>query len=829
MTFWRTLENFWRRNTENWIRIALLLILVLAAFLRFYRLDAQSLWADEGNSVSLSGRSLPYITAGAAHDIHPPLYYYLLHFWMLVFGNSEFAVRALSALLGTALVYLTYLLGRQLANYWLGLIAAFLSAISPFQVYYSQEARMYILLAALSALSVYSFVKFLEAEGANIRKKYLWAGLYVLATALSLYTHYSFPIVIIMQNLLYGIWLAINWQQERVLGRVLRWVVVQLAVVALYWPWLPIAYRQASGWPPISQPHGLLFVVQEAFRLFSLGPTAGGQYTSLLLLGFAIIFIAGAWPSIYPSLPGRGRGRVNTTPTPTLPLTGGGGEQSQSLIPRLLVYLLPLFYCLFPVLMMYAFSLWRPAYRPKFFLVGSPAFCLILAQGIVQLSKAARSKHFAISYLLFAVCLIFIVVASNSSLQNYYFDPRYARDDYRGIAQYISALEKKGDAVLLNAPNQWEIFTYYYKGDSPVYPLPRSRPLDEAQTAEELAEIAAEHDRIFAVLWAVDESDPGRFVEGWLAEQAYKVLDTWYGGVRLAIYAVPPAPPTEIHNPLDAKLGDEIALLGYSLLTSEVEAGDILPITLFWQALAQPQERYKVFVHVLDEAGHIVGQWDSEPGGGLNITTLWQPGETVADNYGVLIRPGTPPGSHRIVVGMYSPISGQRLIVSEGEQARGDHLVLDSIEVLRPRKPPALTALKMQHEVGINYDDLVLLGYNLYKLGYEHQPIEPLHPGDILHLDLYWRAFRVPQDDWQLTLQLLDGKGNILATQQAKPASVDYPTTSWKVGEVVRGQYDVFIPPQAPKGSYRLTGRLARLPGGQVLRSPWVSEQLLIQ
>ncbi len=820
MTFWHTLGDWRRRNAENWIKIALLLILVLAAFLRFYRLDAQSLWADEGNSVSLAGRSLDLITAGAGHDIHPPLYYYLLHFWMRVFGSSEFAVRALSALLGTALVYLTYLLGRRLSNYWLGLIAAFLSAVSPFQIYYSQETRMYILLAALSALSVYSFIRFLEAEASETRNSkprtrnpYLWAGLYIVATTLSLYTHYSFPIVILMQNLLYVIWLTTSRRQGKGRGRacpelgrrVLRWVVIQLAVVALYWPWLPTAFRQVSNWPSISQARGLLFVVQEAFRLFSLGPTAGVQYTSLLLLGFAATFIAGVWP--------RTRRAI----------------EHKSLMPHFLVYLLPLFYCLFPVLMMYVLSLWRPAYRPKFFLVGSPAFSLILAQGIIQLSKVAGRKRLVTRYLLPVTCLIFITVASNRSLQNYYFDPQYARDDYRGIAQYISALEKQGDAVLLNAPNQWEIFTYYYKGDALVYPLPRSRPLDEAQTTDELTEIAAEHNRIFAVLWAVDESDPGRFVEGWLAERAYKALDTWYGGVRLAIYAVPTAPPEEIRHPLDARLGDEVALLGYNLLTREVEAGDILPFTLFWQAQAQPQERYKVFVHVLDEAGHIVGQQDSEPGDGLNITTSWQPGETVADNYGILIRPGTPPGQHRIEVGMYSPASGQRLAVSEGGQARGDHLVLDSIEVLRPSEPPSSLALKMQHEVGIKYDDLILAGYNLYKLGYEHQPAEPLHPGDVLHLDIYWRAFRAPQDDWQLTLQLLDGEGNILVTQQAKPASVDYPTTDWEVGEVVRGQYDIFIPPEAPRGSYRLTGQLTRLPGGQVLRSPWVSQQFLVQ
>ncbi len=827
-TLGHTLKNWWKRNTANWIKIALLLILVLAAFLRFYRLDAQSLWADEGNSVSLSGRSLDLITAGAAHDIHPPLYYYLLHFWMRVFGNSEFAVRALSALLGTALVYLTYLLGRRLSrppsippnfggeasgNYWLGLVAAFLSAISPFQIYYSQEARMYILLAALSALSVYAFIRLLKAEASRarntqhaIRNTYLWSGLYIVATTLSLYTHYSFPIIMVMQNLLYAIWLAISWREGRGLGRVVRWVVIQLVVIVLYWPWLPIALRQVSNWPAISQSYGLLFVVREAFRLFSLGPTAGTQHTSLLLLGFAVIFIAGVWPRTHKKQEARSRDLAS------LPLAS-----------------CTLLYCLFPVLMMYALSLWRPAYRPKFFLVGSPAFSLILAQGIIQLSKVARSKRLITRYSLPVACLIFITVASNTSLQNYYFDPQYARDDYRGIAQYISALEEKGDAVLLNAPNQWEIFTYYYEGNSPVYPLPRSRPLDEARTAEELAEIAADHDRIFAVLWAVDESDPGRFVEGWLAERAYKASDTWYGGVRLAIYAAPTAPATEIQNSLDVKLGDEIALLGYNLLTREVEAGDILPLTLFWQALAQPQERYKVFVHLLDEAGHIVGQWDGEPGDGMNFTTSWQAEEAVADHYGVLVRPGTPPGQHRIVAGMYSAVSGQRLAVTDGGQGRGDHLVLDTITVLRPSEPPSTIALKMQHEVGIQFDDLALAGYSLYKLGHEHQPTEPLHPGDVLHLDLYWRAFRVPQDNWQLTLQLVDSRGRILVTQQATPASVDYPTTEWELGEVVRGQCDVFIPPEAPRGSYRLKGQLARLPDGEALRSPWVSQPFLIQ
>src|SRR5512143_3128501 len=91
----------------------LLTILALAAFLRFYLLDGQSFWNDEGNSARIAERSLQLITEGAAGDIHPPLYYYLLHFWRGVFGSSEFALRSLSAMLGVLLVGLTYLIGRK--------------------------------------------------------------------------------------------------------------------------------------------------------------------------------------------------------------------------------------------------------------------------------------------------------------------------------------------------------------------------------------------------------------------------------------------------------------------------------------------------------------------------------------------------------------------------------------------------------------------------------------------------------------------------------------------------------------------------------------------
>jgi uncharacterized membrane protein len=143
----------------EWVTLlALAAILALGAGLRFYRLSGQSLWNDEGTSVALAGRSLSQITVSAAADIHPPLYHYLLHYWLRLFGSGDAAARSLSALLGVGVVALTYLLGRRLFGALAGWEAALAMAISSYQVYYSQEARMYMLLTLLGAASIYCWI-----------------------------------------------------------------------------------------------------------------------------------------------------------------------------------------------------------------------------------------------------------------------------------------------------------------------------------------------------------------------------------------------------------------------------------------------------------------------------------------------------------------------------------------------------------------------------------------------------------------------------------------------------------------------------------------------
>ena len=789
------------RAWEVWAqRLVLALILLLAVCLRFYRLDGQSLWADEGNSAALALRTLPTITRDAARDIHPPLYYYVLHFWVRLFGNSEIALRSLSALAGTILVGVVYTLGRELFSIRTTVIATLVTAISPLQIHYSQETRMYILVALWSALAVLFFVKWLKQQGIRVGSDQpsepdrprralalVYVALHVSFTAAALYTHYFAFTVPLVTNLAYVLGLVVHPSLRR-LRSIGIWVGAQLVVVALYLPWLGLAGGQLATWPAVSEPFSLRFLLADLLRVFSLGLSVEPQI-SPVVWAFGLLLLLGALPwAIY----GRGRPRPGWLPRPRLEA----------------VVFTTLLLCI-PVLTMYVLSLSRPAYDPKFLLLVTPAFSLLLARGIggAWLGEPdGHSLQFAGQWALTGLLLVFVGAATVPSLANYYFDDRYARDDYRGVSTYIRAVGKESDAIILNAPGQIDIFSYYYQGELPVYPLPGQRPLDRAKTAEALERIANRHSRLYALFWGTEESDPGQFVEGWLDQNTFKALDSWHGNVRLAIYSVPQEEiGEEIQHPLTATFGEGIVLLGYSVPGSPVKAGDILQLTLFWQAKDEIAHRYKVFTHILDGRSNIVGQRDAEPVGGSRPTTTWEEGETIVDNHGVLVMPGTPPGEHGLEIGLYSLETGARLTASRNGDEIGDHLLLEPIQVLQPDVPPPVEALDIQHRREMDFGPVRLLGYNISKLGYEHLPEEPVGPGDTLHLTLFWQASDQMNVDFTIALRLLDQAGNEEFTREVKPTGGEYPATHWDPGELVRDQHNLRIPDGLPPGEHSLS------------------------
>ncbi len=793
-----TLEKRW---TGALVTLAAPAVLILAAALRFYLLDGQSLWGDEGTSVSLSLRDLAAIVQGAALDIHPPLYYFVLHYWMLAFGSGEIAVRALSALTGIALVWVTYLAGRRLFGRTVALVGALLSAISPLQVQYSQETRMYALAALLAALSVYLLIRIAQASGG--RAVLGWLAAWVLAAAGALYSHYFAATVILAENLAVGAWLLAAVLRpaaapgiekpgtSRALPVAAAWAAAQLLVLLAFLPWLSVMLGQWTNWPAVSQPFGAGDLLAGTLSVFSVGLAITPSAHFWTVAAFAAILALGSLPNLTPA-----KREPDPATAPVALQLDLAGFSSRALT---------LLWLVTPLATMFLLSLRRPMYNPKFLLVATPAFYLLVAVGIRRLADALRAAWELVtrgarrgtpaSPLLVATLTLPLILATAGSLSAYYHDPSHFRDDYRGIARTIAAVARPGDAIILNAPGQIDIFSYYYGGDLPIYPLPRQRPLDEKDTSARLEEIATGHGRVWVVLWGVAESDPQRFVESWLDAHAFKSTDRWYGNARLALYTIP-ASDTGMQHDLNATFGGDtgIRLLGYSLAGEPAAGGDVLQLTLYWQATQPVNQRYKVFVHLLGPGDTLWGQRDSEPGGGLRPTTTWKPGDTIRDNYGLLILPGTPPGAYRIEVGMYRLDNGQRLPVTDAAgKPLGDRLLLPAVTVARPVVPYSAQSLGLSRQRELDFDGVTrLLGYDLIQPGSTDPP----------QVVLYWQCTQEGRD-LSAGLQLVDAVGGVAWSQTSRPVLGSYPTTSWQAGEVIRDPHPLVLG-GLPKGSYRL-------------------------
>lgn len=646
-----------------WLVLTLVAILWLATALRFHRLDAQSFWNDEGNSARLSERSVALIVEGTASDIHPPLYYLMLHGWRSLLGESEFALRALSAFAGVIVVAGVYGIARRLLRPGAGaLLAPLLASLHPALVYYSQEARMYELLALWAVLATLIFVRWLRAQRLS-----LWLALaYVLVTAAGLYTHYFYPTVLAAHGFVLGLWLLLGWRRlssassEGAISHVgrplLRWGVMVFAALLLYLPWLPIFVRQAGGRSSDKLPPTVFLERAGRWLLF------GGTVEDGTFWRGATVAVAALLLLLLLALPARERAHNSQ-----------GGERG------LLARLLPVSMVLIPLISMLLAGTTREPYF-KFMMVAAP-FLALLAAHLVAMAwpvgqrLGAQHLRFGRFWMPLAAVLLsgMLLVGTGRSLSNLYYNSAFARDDYRGIARRIEATGHPNDGIILNAPNQWEVFTYYHQEGAPVYPIPRGHANSD-EIAAELAEITARHDRLYALFWGDAEQDPQRHVERWLDAHAFKAQEEWVGDVRFVTYAVPPEPAQAMEVAAGVTFGEEISLLGYTLRGNPLAPGDIIQVTLYWQAMQTPPERYKVFLHLLDQQGNLVAQRDAEPGGNVAITTTWAPAETVVDNHGVLLPLDLTPGSYELYVGLYPLFDPQqRLIFDEGGDGKDSY------------------------------------------------------------------------------------------------------------------------------------------------------------
>ena len=137
--------------------------------------------------------------------------------------------------------------------------------------------------------------------------------------------------------------------------------------------------------------------------------------------------------------------------------------------------------------------------------------------------------------------------------------------------------------------------------------------------------------------------------------------------------------PPQIQHPMNLRVGDRIAFLGYDLSTEDIQAGEGPNLTLYWQAIDNPMASYTVFTHLLSSDGQNWGGKDNIPGEGSLPTIDWVTGEYITDSYAISVDTNAPAGEYQIEVGMYDAATGNRLPVTNASgQVLGDRILLSS-------------------------------------------------------------------------------------------------------------------------------------------------------
>ena len=853
-------QRWWAEITA-WVKSRPVLIWIVpvttvALVLRLARLGFQPLWWDEGWSLYFATSDPGAMLRLTAVDIHPPLYYLLLHLWISLFGPGPVSVRLLSVLIGVAAVPLIYLVGRWLFDHKTALAAALLLAVSPFHIYYSQEVRMYGLVTLLGLAACYF---------ACVRRSWAWLG-YVLAATAALYTQYYAAFLILALNLVVLFWL---WAGSRRIpgyqaGRDLfSWLAAQVAVVALYLPWLLyaggklLAYVRYKVVADQDLPLDPFTYLAQRLAAFAGGHAEGALagwwwlgLIPLLLLSLALLVYLIHRPRVPESIdpsqnavdgadhrgagtapPGAPAGghTIRSIRSPH-PLTAAGttsptpGSQGAGWTLCLVIVALALV-CGYLVNLAFPFN---PPRSERLLLLALPAFFLLFAAALLALWRWLRRLALVPASAFFAVALL--------SLGFFYSVPRYPDDDYRPVAARLQALALPSDAVVCVHPWQVGYFESYLPAPRPTLVLtPREVIPQERQLwADDPALMAAGLQRLLAPddsrglapedarglaghgrLWLPAHQTMGRVleeqIEAYLVEHAYPTLTEWYGEhTLLSLFA--PGEPQPV--PVTAQFASWLVLDGASLTIAPLESGwGVAATGLTWRLVSAPPAdagAYVVGLRLVDAAGHVWAQRDSLPLAGLKPFSDWEPGEVGVDRHGLLVPAGTPPGDLQVTLRVYRPPDTVLPVTFIG--GSGGEVTLGPVHIFLPQVPPSIAALDVDRPLQVDWRPLRLLGFDL-----AGGPV--YHPGEAIDVELFWQALADPGEDYLPRLQLLDSAGTVYAELAEKPVAGAYPAAWWHAGELVRDPHALFVPAATPSGRYRLAISLVRAADGSLVKA----------
>jgi uncharacterized membrane protein len=665
---------------------------LLAFAVRLYNLTYHSLWFDEAMSVHWARSSVPHIlevSMNLVEDRLPPLYYVSLHYWRLLVGDGEVAVRLPSVLLGTLLVPVVYRLvtallggsyGRRVA-----ILAATLTALNPFLIWYSQEARMYAQSVLLGSLGTWFL---LLATTATLRQKisrgenkYIpplyWLG-YGLCAVAGLYTHLYTGFLL----LAHALYLLLTWRHSRQAW--LPFVLTMLGVAFLFAPLALSSWRvsgEAGPGDPLSGFWGRAWWLLSAFSVWK-APLSSGlrSITTVIMAGFALVGL----------LMGR----------PYVPAQSNSSWRKPAR-PMLLVGLLLLTPPTIATLLLFRNQV--AFFGERYFIVSVPWLLIAVAAGAVNLAArlhtiAASTDHQSrgtryllpvMCYLLLVACYLLPIGFTLLPIPGQW-SPSARKEAWRETAGFLETHARPEDAVLIHP--DWTRFPlqYYFRGPGQTYAVFGSVK-DGTDLDGPLTIISGAHPVVWLVESHTELADPEHRANAWLAER-YPVVTELYPPGLAAVRAYAPGYisdrlPEQV-SPTRTSFEGALSLVGYVVPQTQVTATDDLfhppsawvHVTLYWSAESAPAQNYTPFVHLVDDLGQVWGASLERPNDAFDFypPTRWESEQVIRSDFDVNLNPLTPPGSYMVVVGLRDA-SGAQVPLADGSP----QVALASIEVVR--------------------------------------------------------------------------------------------------------------------------------------------------
>jgi uncharacterized membrane protein len=422
----------YRSNVDKSGVVKLGCLIGLALVLRILQISRESLWLDEIASWTIANRDIAAVLR--SEPTNPPLYYLALHFWIGWFGTSEAALRSLSVVPGVLATWLTFRFSTKLFDRNVGFLAAAYQAISTFHIYYSQEARCFAWLGTLvlaAALCLWNALH--ETSG---RRQFAWFAAYSVLSAAAWYMHFIAAFFIGAEGLYVLARRRSHW---------LKAGASMAAAGLLFLPWFMTMLDVAGGGGQLRR--YMLLKLPQAYFSFFFGDTlipldenAVQHIRQTLMANWWILLIGLAGTAVW---------LRNARPA-----SRKWGEP--------FVYVSTL--ASLPVLLAYLVSLKVPFFDERYLFPASLFVYVVISAIFEEMrARAGAAASARPTYLLAAVSLGWCVLLL-CSLYNYYFNPRFGREQWRETAAYLeSRIAAPREAVVVFEPTYMVMCYRYYQ------------------------------------------------------------------------------------------------------------------------------------------------------------------------------------------------------------------------------------------------------------------------------------------------------------------------------------------------------------------------------